>query len=118
MRISIGPGGQWQPYARGIAVPVHRWFLSRPDDLDIISLLLLQHCVFEVDLFPDFGWSGFARDISRNYVVVGCGRGVFIKRSNSTSQGDDLDYGRGRETYNHQEVSTKGEDLWCGPDLL
>jgi len=78
---------------------VHWWFLSRPDDLGIVSLLLLQYCVLEVDLFPDFGWSGFARDISRNYIVVGRGRGVFIKRSNSTSQGDDLDYGRGREAF-------------------
>jgi hypothetical protein len=87
-------------YALRIAEPVHRWFLSRPEDLAFIGLLLLKDCVLEVDLFPDFGRSSVARDVSGNDVVVGRGRGVFIKRSNSTSKRDDLDYGRGREACN------------------
>jgi hypothetical protein len=80
-------------YALRIAVPVYRWFLSRPEDLAFIGLLLLEHCVLDVDLFPDFGRSRVARDVSGDDVVVGRGRGIFIKRGDSTSECDDLDYG-------------------------
>jgi hypothetical protein len=48
------------PYAQRIAEPVHWWFLCRPDNLAIVGLLLLKHCVLEVDLFPDFGRGSFA----------------------------------------------------------
>lgn len=46
-----------------------------------------------VDLFPDFGGSSVARDVPGNDVVVGSGRGVLIKRSNSASKHNNLDYG-------------------------
>ena len=100
MWISIGLGGRQQTYAQRIAEPVHLWLLSRPEDLAIISLLLLKHRVLDVDFFPDFGRGEFARDVSGNDVVVGRGGGVFIKRCNSTSQHDNLDYGRGSKAYN------------------
>lgn len=66
--------------AQRIAEPVHLWFLSGPEDLAIIGLLLLEHRVFEVDFFPDFGRGEFARDVSGNNVVVGRGWGVFVER--------------------------------------
>lgn len=94
-------------YAQRIAEPVDLWFLSRPEYLTIIGLLLLEHCVFEVDFFPNFGRGESARDVSGNNVVVGRGRGVFVKRRNNASQSNNLDYGRGREACNCREMSTK-----------
>ena len=80
-------------YAQRIAEPVHLWFLSRPEDLTIICLLLLKHRVFEIDFFPDFRRGEFTRDVSGNNVVVGRRRGVFVERCNSASQRENLDYG-------------------------
>ena len=79
-------------YALRIAVPVHWWFLSRPEDLAFISVLLLEDCVFEVGFFPYIGRSSVARDVSGNDVVVGRRWGVFIKRNDGTREHDDLDY--------------------------
>ena len=92
-RISISPGGHLRAHVLRIAIPMHRWFLSRPEDLTPVCLLLFKDCVFEVGSFPDLGRCSVARDVSGNDVVVGRGRGVFVKRSNSTSKRDDLDYG-------------------------
>ena len=74
--------------------------------------------MLEVDLLPDFGRNSVARDVPGNDVVVGCGRGVLIKCGNSTSKREDLDYGRGRESCDSQEVSVRAKYLWCDPDLL
>lgn len=79
-------------YAQRVAEPVDLWFLSRPEDLAIIGLLLLKHRVFDVNFFPNFGRGEPARDVSGNDVVVGRGWGVFIKGCNSTSQSDNLEY--------------------------
>jgi len=79
-------------YALRVAEPVHRWFLSRPKGLTFIGFLLLKDCVLDVDLFPDFGGSSVARNVPGNDVVVGRGRGVLVKRSNSTRKRDDLEY--------------------------
>ena len=49
--------------------------------------------MLEVGLFPDFGRSSVPRDVPGNDVVVGRGRSVFVKCSDSTSKYDDLDYG-------------------------
>jgi len=98
-------------YALRIAVPVYQWFLCRPEDLAFIGLLLLEDCVLDVDLFPDFGRSSAPRDGSSDDVVVGRGRGVLIKRSNNTSKREDFEYGRGREACSRREVSTKVEHL-------
>jgi hypothetical protein len=105
-------------YAQGIAEPVHLWFLSGPEDLAVIGLLLLEHRVFEVDFFPDFGRGEGTRYVAGNDIVIGRGRGVFVERCNSTSKCNNLDYGRGREAYNRREVSTKEAHLECNPDLL
>jgi hypothetical protein len=107
-----------QLYALRVAEPVHRWFLGRPKDLAFIGLLLFEDCVLEVDLFPDLGGSIVARDVPGNDVVIGRGRSVLIKRSNSASKHGDLDYGRGREACNRSEVSMKAEYIWCNPNLL
>ena len=78
-------------YVLRVAESVNLRFLSRPKCLTFISLLLLKDSVFEVYLFPGFGRSGISRDVPGNEVVVGRGRGVFIKRSNDTSKHDGLD---------------------------
>jgi len=118
IRISIGPGGRWRAHALRIAVSMHRWFLSRPEDLASIGLVLLKDCVLDVGPFPDFGRCSVARDVSSDDVVVGRGRGVFIKCNNSTSKRDDLDYGRSRETCNHQEVSRETVHLRSSPTFF
>lgn len=48
--------------------------------------------MLDVDPFPDFGRSSVARDVPSNDVVVGRGRGVLVKHSNSTSERDDFEY--------------------------
>lgn len=63
--------------------------------MTVVGLLLLKHCVFKVDLFPDLGRSEFARDVSGDDVVVRCRGCVLIKRSDSAGERDNLDYGRG-----------------------
>ena len=101
-----------------VAVSMHRWFLSRPENLTSIGLLLLEDRVPDVGPFPDFGRCSDARDVSSNDVVVGRGRGVFIKRNNSTSERDDLDYGRSRKTCNRQEVSRETVHLQSSPTFF
>ena len=76
-----------------IAVSMHRWLLSRPEDLAFIGFLLFKDCVFNVDSFPYFGRSSVARDVSGNDVVVGRGRGIFIKRNDGAGERNNLDYG-------------------------
>ena len=84
---------EWQAHVLRIAIPVYRWFLSRPENLTFVGLLLLKDCVFDVDPFPYFGRSSIVRDVSGEDVVVGWGRGIFIKRNSNTGERNNLDYG-------------------------
>jgi len=97
---------------------MHRWFLSRPEDLTFVGMLLLKDRVLDVGPFPDFGRCSVARDVSRNDVVVGRGRSVLIKRNNSTSECDGLDYGRSCETCNWRKVSRETVHLQSSPTFL